>query len=154
MATFKLNGNASSVFFKFYFVNNTKNTIINYDMSEAVYGRWVNLQPVSQMQGKVNPGGNQEFVNFNSSYNDSSNTLQAGEASILEIEDLSLKFHFFNTTGSGYQLINMLADDTWTVVEDSEQINQVQSDDYIVTLDGGGHNQDSLDIFIQVGDRN
>lgn len=50
------------------------------------------------------------------------------------------------------QYINLLEDNGFQVSKDSSEYNEVVGNGVRVSLDGGGHNMDTMDIFVQIYD--
>lgn len=146
MATFEANHNGDDYYYKIYVVNHTKSTSINYDYTQLLSGefvRWIS----GDKSGTVSSQG-EAMSNFDVR----GGLLQKGDVSILTLGAYEVHVRFWSS-GNTEQYINFIGEGGFEVTEDSETFNEIEGHGVRITLDGGGHNMDTLDIFIQVYDQ-
>ena len=145
MATFSLSKNSPSerLFFKIY-VSNKSNNSVKFDFQELTRGYFIKAISGSP-HGFVNPN-TVAYYNFDLNFNGGA-PIEKGDISIITVNDVPVRMRFWS---GGGQYINMLGGNNFTVTKDSSDLNEITGNGCRVSVDGGGHNMDTLDIFIQV----
>ncbi len=166
MATFDLNsinrviGNTA---YKFYIQNHTKETGIYYDVGMLTKG--VDVYWVSGPRaGIVGPGGS-AVCNFDLlAENDPrflgvpdglkqfiTTRIKRERVSMLNVNNTPVLLRFWEGGGAS-QYINFIQEGPVRVTRDTSEFNEVRFNQYRLTLDSGGHNNDTMDIFFQLYD--
>lgn len=163
MATFDTNSDAGGgTFYKFYVKNHTSSTGLYYDIAMLMSGT------KSEWRSGIGRGiaspGETVICNFDL-YNSNTNplqpqfsperflrqTLEKGSVSLFNVNNTPISLRFWSGNGN-QQYINFLSGGPVSVTRDSSTFNEIKFNQYRFTLDSGGHNNDTLDIFFQLYD--
>lgn len=146
MATFSPNHTSLCQFYKIYIVNHS-NRSVTYDFQELTRGTFTK-SIAGNPHGSVAPGCT-TFYNFDINFN-GGESLEKGNIGIITVDNVSVRMRFWSGNG---QYINLLGENNFTVTKDKSDFNEVTGNGARITLDGGGHNNDTLDIFLQIYDK-
>jgi hypothetical protein len=149
MATFKeskdfVNKDTACYYYKFHIINHTSNTSVNYDFNPLVKSRFVRWNS-GDRSGQISSGGN-ATSNFDVVYG----VLEEGNTSIIIIGSHEIHFRFWS--GSDGQYINLIELGGFKVTADTPEYNELKGNNLKITLDGGGQEATTLNIYIQMYD--
>ncbi|WP_040065002.1 hypothetical protein [Pseudomonas batumici] len=161
MATFDTNHGGGATFYKFYVQNHTASTGLYYDIEMLMNGT------KSEWRSGIGRGiaspGETVICNFDLYKSDINplqqfspeqllrQTLEKASVSLFNVNDTPISLWFWSGNGN-QQYINFLSGGPVRVTRDSSIFNEIKFNQYRFTLDSGGHNNDTLDIFFQLYD--
>ncbi|WP_338525019.1 hypothetical protein NUH87_04995 [Pseudomonas batumici] len=161
MATFDTNNGGGATFYKFYVKNHTASTGLYYDIAMLMNGTKSEWRSGTG-RGIASPGETVvcNFDLYISDYNRLQQfspeqllrqTLEKASVSLFNVKDTPISLWFWSGNGN-QQYINFLSGGPVRVTRDSSIFNEIKFTQYRFTLDSGGHNNDTLDIFFQLYD--
>ncbi len=165
MATFDTSHETDKVsFYKFYVINHTSSAGLYYDLEQTRNNRITKL--ISGNGKGIIPPKDKVVYNFDL-YEGvpaivdpaadiaagllKSTTIEIGSVSLFNVNNTPISLRFWSG-GVNEQYINFINDGPVKVTRDEEKFNEVKFNQYRLTLDAGGHNNDTLDIFFQLYD--
>lgn len=131
-----------TTFYKIYISNNSNKTV-RYDFKELTDGNF--FKAISGSYYGTAYSNDKVAYNFDLD----GGPIEIGNVGILTVNDASVRMRFWSSGGTK-QLINLLGENNFTVTKDQSDFNEITGHGVRVTLDSGGHDNDTLDIFIQI----
>jgi hypothetical protein len=143
MATFSTNSAKSGWTAYKFFIKNNSSRHVEYNFNDLIHNVGTEIK-FGNLASNVNPG-QEQVVNFDSN----TDTFEQGNVNILSIDNKKVYFRFWSS-GGGSQYININQVSPLVIVENRDTISKGVISDTIITVDGGGGKQETLNIHIQI----
>lgn len=133
--------------FTFHFINHS-NTPIQYNLNDLGddFSRY-------NINGNVVPGAQVDAPQILFAPPNRALTIEQGSVSVLTLPTApvpQVRFWSGIDLGGRNQFINLLAGNGYTVTQDSSSFNEITGWGFRITVDGGGQDPDTDNIFFQV----